>query len=221
MRRKFNSEEERKVEVKKYKKEYHQSHQEEDKMYQVKYRNDHKEKLLSDKKEYYQNNKEKILTKAKKYYQINKEEKKKKTKEYYQNNKEEILMEKKEYGQTHKKEKNEYINNRLKINIDFKLAHYLRSRLRNAIKRNQKSGSAVKDLGCTIPFFKLYLEALFKPGMSWNNWSFRGWHIDHIKPLDSFNLQNREEFLKAVHYTNLQPLWAKENLIKGNNIFIK
>jgi hypothetical protein len=114
--------------------------------------------------------------------------------------------------------KKEYEINRLKIDINFKLARNLRNRLRVAIYNNQKAGSAVKDLGCSIPELKIHLETQFQPGMTWENWSRTGWHIDHIQPLDSFNLQNREEFLKACHYTNLQPLWAEENLTKSNNI---
>jgi hypothetical protein len=70
-------------------------------------------------------------------------------------------------------------------------------------------------LGCSIPELKTYLESKFQEGMSWENWGIYGWHIDHIIPLDAFNLTNREEFLKACHYTNLQPLWAEENLKKG------
>lgn len=89
----------------------------------------------------------------------------------------------------------------------------LRRRLSQALKNNYKSGSAVSDLGCSIEFLKTYLESKFQPGMIWDN---RGsWHIDHIKPLASFDLTDRKQFLKANHYTNLQPLWAKDNLEKG------
>ena len=52
--------------------------------------------------------------------------------------------------------------------------------------------------------------------MTWENWSRAGWHIDHIKPLASFNLQNLDQLTEACHYTNLQPLWAEENLVKGD-----
>ena len=109
-------------------------------------------------------------------------------------------------------------NKRIKTDQQFKIRCYLRSRLKNIIKNNTKSGSAVSDLGCSIKFLKEYLESKFQTGMSWDNWSVNGWHIDHIIPLSSFDLTNREELLKAVHYTNLQPLWAKDNLSKGDKI---
>ena len=94
----------------------------------------------------------------------------------------------------------------------------LRSRLYNAINRNYKNGSAVKDLGCSIDEFKIYLESKFSPGMTWENWSKFGWHIDHIVPLINFDLAEREQFLKACHYTNLQPLWWNENLTKVKRV---
>lgn len=99
------------------------------------------------------------------------------------------------------------LRNRLRTN--------LRSRLYQAIKGNYKAGSAVGDLGCSIEELKKHLESQFLPGMSWDNWSRAGWHIDHKKALANFDLTNREELLKACCYTNLQPLWAVENISWG------
>lgn len=107
---------------------------------------------------------------------------------------------------------------RKKTDINFKLAINLRSRLLMAVKKSSKRGSAVRDLGCSIEFLKKYLESKFQPGMNWENWSRTGWHIDHILPLSSFDLSNREQLLKAVHYTNLQPLWAVDNLTKNAKV---
>jgi uncharacterized membrane protein YheB (UPF0754 family) len=167
---------------------------------------------------YYENNKKKIIIEVKKYRKKHKEILQKYSKNYYQTHKKEINTNHKNYRENHRKEMSKYIVNRLKTDINFKLAHNLRNRLRKALHRNQKSGSAVGDLGCSISALKTYLESKFQEGMAWENWSKTGWHIDHIIPLDSFNLQNREEFLKACHYTNLQPLWAEENITKGNNL---
>lgn len=102
-----------------------------------------------------------------------------------------------------------------KTNIKAKIASNLRSRLFQAIKNNYKAGSAVTDLGCSIEEFKLYLESKFQDGMNWDNWTTDGWHLDHIDALANFDLTNPEEFKKACHYTNLQPLWAPENLKKN------
>lgn len=104
---------------------------------------------------------------------------------------------------------------RRKTDIQFRLSLSLRSRTRVAIKNNQKVGSAVRDLGCSIEDLKIHLENQFKNGMSWSNWTHKGWHIDHIVPLSAFDLTDREQFLSACHYTNLQPLWAHENFSKG------
>ncbi len=97
----------------------------------------------------------------------------------------------------------------------YRLACQLRTRLHVAILGNAKTGSAVRDLGCSIEELQTYLGARFQPGMSWANHGIHGWHIDHIKPLAAFDLTDREQLLEAVHYTNLQPLWAADNLRKG------
>ena len=91
----------------------------------------------------------------------------------------------------------------------------LRGRLYDALKGKTKNGSAVRDLGCTIDEFRAYIEDQFLPGMTWNNRSVTGWHLDHIRPLASFDLTDRKQLLQACYYTNYQPLWAEDNLRKG------
>lgn len=109
----------------------------------------------------------------------------------------------------------EYLKKRRQSDIAFRIRCNLRSRLAMALKSTVKSGSAIKDLGCTIPELKQYLESRFVEGMTWENWSRSGWHIDHIMPLTAFDLSNRQEILRACHFTNLQPLWSKDNQRKG------
>jgi len=110
---------------------------------------------------------------------------------------------------------NEYERNKKATDTNYRLSYILRNRLRIAVKSNQKVGSAVKDLGCTIEEFKQYIEKQFEEDMSWENYGLYTWHLDHIKPLVSFDLTDRQQFLQACHYTNYQPLWAHDNLSKG------
>jgi hypothetical protein len=103
----------------------------------------------------------------------------------------------------------------------FKLRQLLRARLRCAINNNWKSGLAIKNLGCSIKELKEYLEKKFVDGMNWDNHGKIGngkvWNIDHIIPLTKFDLSDSVQISKACNYTNLQPLWADENISKGNN----
>ena len=109
-----------------------------------------------------------------------------------------------------------YTTTRFHYNNDLnsRLASVLRSRLSHAIRSNTKVGSAVRDLGCSLDEFKIYMAALFLPGMSWDNWTKDGWHIDHIVPLSS--AKTPQELIVLCHYSNLQPLWAHDNLVKGS-----
>ena len=69
-------------------------------------------------------------------------------------------------------------------------------------------------IGCSVEQFKLYIESKFQPGMTWDNWSKNGWHLDHIEPLCKFDLTNSEQFKRACHHTNLQPLWVEDHKMK-------
>lgn len=146
----------------------------------------------------------------------------------YKNNKDHMLKITKKYMQNHKHEmrifhKN-YKKKRAKEDINYKIAGNIRSWISRIVKNGNLPGSFVRDLGCSIEELKIHLESKFyynkETGetMSWDNYGLYGWHIDHIMPLISFNLTDREQFLKACHYTNLQPLWAKDNLSKGSKI---
>lgn len=107
-----------------------------------------------------------------------------------------------------------YHRNKLKTNIPYALKNSLRIRLSQMLREKTKNGSAVNLLGCSGEELMVYLESRFQEGMSWSNRT--KWHIDHIIPLSRFDLENPLELAKACHFTNLQPLWAKDNLIKSN-----
>ena len=99
----------------------------------------------------------------------------------------------------------------------------LRSRLLRVLnggtKKMRKSSHSFKLFGANVDTIKQHIESQFKSGMSWDN---RGkWHIDHIRPISSFDLTKRKQQGVAFHYKNLQPLWAKENLVKSNKFVIK
>lgn len=98
----------------------------------------------------------------------------------------------------------------------FKLKKTIRKRLSNAIADGgfTKRSSTFQYVGCEWQFLKGYIEAKFKPGMSWENHG--EWHIDHITPLAS--AKTDADVLRLSHYTNLQPLWAPENLSKGDKM---
>lgn len=106
-----------------------------------------------------------------------------------------------------------YMQQKRDTDIQYRLALRLRIRLWHALKGKTKGGSAVRDLGCTIPQLMKQLESKFKPGMTWDNYG--KWHIDHIKPLIKFDLTDRLQLKIACHHSNLQPLWGEDNLSKG------
>ena len=150
-------------------------------------------------KEFYSKNKEYFLEKRTRFTNINPNY----NKEYYSNNK--------QYFSDYTRVK--YNNNNL-----YRLSHVIRNRVRQFLKsKNMKKNNPTFDIvGCSPEFLKEHLGKQFIGGMSWENQG--DWHIDHIIPLSS--AKTEEEVYKLCHYTNLQPLWAEDNLKKSNKILI-
>lgn len=169
-----------KEELRKYMKEYNK-----------KYQKSHKKELDDYQIKYRQQHK----NESKEYRNSHKEERKR----YYQKNKKFLLEINKQN-----------MKNRLKADIDFRLSHYLRTRLNSALKGNPKLSTTMNLVGCSLEKLKQYLEFQFKSGMSWSNYG--KWHIDHIKPCCMFDLSKKSEQKKCFNYKNLRPLWARENL---------
>ena len=100
----------------------------------------------------------------------------------------------------------------------FALAGRVRARVREALSRSgvPRKQNTLTLVGCTAAELKSHIESLFSPGMSWGNRHL--WHVDHIIPLSKFDLRDQTQQAAAFHYTNLQPLWAKDNLKKSDKV---
>lgn len=103
--------------------------------------------------------------------------------------------------------------------IQYKLKQLCRARIRNAMKGLDKSKATGELMGCSWKELQDHLSSQFREGMSWDNHGIHGWHIDHIRPCNSFDLRDPEQQKLCFHYTNLQPLWAHENLEKSDTWF--
>jgi len=166
---------------------------------------EHREERLKKDLEYREGKREFLAKKQKDYYAANREKRQTYYAEYRQKNLDKITALRRE---------------RMKDPIQ-RLRLNLRNRLNAAVKNKQKSGSAVRDLGCTVEEFVKYIECKFQNGMTWENWGRKGWHLDHIKPISYFDLTDRQQFLEACHYTNIQPMWYKDNLSKGSKVVLQ
>jgi uncharacterized protein (DUF2249 family) len=138
-----------------------------------------------------------------------------------------IITYTREYHATHKSQRNAQLQKRKAIDPPFKLQQRMRStfadKLRTSIDSEmsakiRRQHSVMKLVGCSVMELMRYLEERFQPGMSWKNWG-RGrtmWHIDHIRPISSFDLSREDHLRTCWHFTNLQPLWERDNLRKSD-----
>lgn len=169
------------------------------------YRIKNKDKLDAYLRAYYANNRESLTAQNREYVLRNKE----KTAAYQ-------AWYRKENAERIRAVKNRYKRKKWRENVAYRLREIVSNATRRLVKYGwKKDGKTIRHLGCSAEELRAHIESRFKPGMTWDNHGVHGWHIDHIKPLVSFDLDNREEWGRAMHYTNLQPLWAKENIMKG------
>ncbi len=166
-------------------------------------------------------NKEKTNKKRMEYYYKNKEKTNKELREKYRDDvnfrnkmKENTKSYRKKYPEKKRKMDYAYLKKKRKENVSYRIRDSISANIRARIEKGEKT--TFYFLGCSIEEYKQYLEEKFQDGMTWNNYG--KWQIDHIKPVSSFDLLKEGESEKCFHYTNTQPLWAFDNLSKGNKI---
>lgn len=175
--------------------------------------------ILKAKSEYYLENKEKKSEYNKEYRLKNTDILKLKDKKYAVDNRARIISYQKQYRLSNKERLNETTRvKRLykrKTDVSYRLLHNLRSRLNLAMKGKLKSKKTIELIGCSVESLRSHITSRFKIGMTWENYG--EWHVDHIRPCSTFNLTDPEQQKQCFNFSNLPPLWANENLIKGAN----
>jgi len=209
-----------KEKVAEYNKKYKEENKEKIKEEAKKYREINKEKQAEYIKEYYENNKEKIKERVKYWCEDNKDKIIEYRKQYREENKEKIAEHMKEYREENKCDHNKERRFCKICNLNMYLVNLNRGNINRVLKSSSqnKTKSSIDYLGCDTDYFINY----FKKKMDlWNenneikmNWD--NIHLDHIKPVSSFNLDDENEFNNCCNYTNFQPLLIEDNLRKNN-----
>jgi hypothetical protein len=203
------------------------------------YRERNKEKIKKQQKDWYEKNKIRVLKRRKEDYEEKKDFYKEKNKNNYEKHKDKYLAQEKIYREENKdlirerrrgyrqknkdkiyEQKKAYHERKMETDPSYRIKLRLSKRIRKSVKRSagEKAYKTEELLGCTVPELMKHLESQFTEGMSWDNYGYWGWHIDHIIPCSCFDLRNSEEQKICFHYTNLQPLWQTDNLTKSNRI---
>lgn len=180
--------------------------------------------------EYYHDNKDRLNKMRrdnyggkKEYHRERRENNREYFVEYRKNNKERFSELGKKYRKNNKDKIRSHIKHKLKNNPEFKLRMTLSRRILRGIKEqySEKAYSTIELLGCTIQEAREHLEKQFKKGMTWENHGQFGWHIDHRVPCSNFDLTDPEHQKACFHFTNLQPIWWRDNLEKADkNLYL-
>ena len=186
------------------------------------YKNSNNNKISLQKKQYYIDNKNCILNRCYEYRKNNFSIIKEKSKKYRYFHKENFEQYYRIYKVKNKdlinKRVREYLEKRKKYDIGYKIKCSLRTSLWASIVYGYKYSSAIKLLGISIEDFKKYIQQKWQSGMNWQNWGKGNgkWNLDHILPIELFDLKDFNQQKICFHYTNFQPLWEKNNLEKND-----
>jgi len=187
------------------------------KIYYKNYRKLNHDMITERSKKYYDKNHEKCLTYGREYYKQNKDKLNVYAKEYYKLNKEKSSLYGKEWRKNNPDKWRAYSRNRYKKNLELSMIKWMR----NSLYRTEKQGfnktkmNTVMEFGYTPEQLIKRIECQFKSGMSWEN--RKEWHIDHIKAISNFPTGTSPKTINML--CNLRPIWAHENLSKGNKIY--
>jgi hypothetical protein len=209
---------EHRTEIKDYKHKYAKEHtaqkSEMDRRYRIKHREELAQKkresalrnsahIAKYKRQYYLSHKKEIRDYKRNRYNANLERERGRSRKYIEENREMVNKKRMEYNRTHPQSR---------------IAHNLRTRISAVLSCRSKGGRLHLLVGCSMDFLKQHLENQFEPTMSWSNYG-RGvgfWSVDHIVPLDFFDLEDEEQQKGAFHWTNMKPMWYSENSSKSN-----
>lgn len=175
------------------------------------YRSLNLERVRESRKKSYEKHKQKVREYQRSYYEENRESVLARSARYYFQNSERIQKQRSE----RKELRNEYLRERRKAYPLEAIKNRVRARVSGAIRSGgyKKNSKTCEIIGCERDKLKSHIESQFEDGMSWEN--IGDWHIDHIVPIAS--AKNENDLIGLFHFTNMQPLWAEENIKKGKS----
>jgi hypothetical protein len=162
---------------------------------------------------YYADHREDCIRKTCEWQKTNKEKDRENRRRYYYRHLEEQRIRSRRLSKQYRARNPEKIR-AYKSQPHIRMERAVQRRLWGFLKNKVWREHYVKYFGCSKDVFFLYIESLFKPGMTWENYG--KWHIDHIIPCSAFSNDTPEDIMKCFHYTNMQPLWAQDNLSKND-----
>jgi len=167
---------------------------------------------------YYLKHNDEICKKQRNNYHANPEKEQERVRQYKMNNLSKIRAYARKHNKECKDDRNAWKRNKRQTDLNYKITCNLRCRLWFALNAQSasKSNRTLDLLGCSVDFLLKHIESQFRPGMSWDNYGYYGWHLDHIKPCVCFDLTDPKQQKECFSWKNIRPLWWKDNLEKNS-----